>query len=214
MTRTVVDTRAMNWEPGPKPNVWRKCLDVTAGDPCRATLLVRYDARSRIPEHDHPNGEEILVLQGTLADEHGEYPAGSYLLHPPGFRHAPYSRRRCEAFVKLHEYSGGRREHVVLNTRHAVWHPGPVPGVDVLELYRSSAHPETMALLHIAGGAILSRHDCKGGAEIFVIEGDLRDDRGCHGPGTWIRLPDGDTCALRSKKGCTLYVKRGHLAGS
>jgi len=58
----------------------------------RATSIVRYAAGSRFDEHVHHGGEEILVLDGVFSDEHGDYPAGSYLRNPPGTRHAPFSR--------------------------------------------------------------------------------------------------------------------------
>jgi anti-sigma factor ChrR (cupin superfamily) len=41
------------------------------------------------------------VLEGTFADEHGVYPAGTYLRNPPGSRHHPYSPDGCVIFVKL-----------------------------------------------------------------------------------------------------------------
>jgi anti-sigma factor ChrR (cupin superfamily) len=66
--------------------------------------------------------------------------------------------------------------------------------------------------LHFSGGASLPHHDCSGGAEIFVLDGALEDDEGSYAAGGWLRLPDGCQYALRSKKGCTLYIKRGHLA--
>ncbi|GEM_PF-2370435 len=55
----------------------------------RATRLVRYEPNSSFPTHLHGGGEEIFVLDGPFADEHGEYPAGSYLRNPIGTSHAP-----------------------------------------------------------------------------------------------------------------------------
>ena len=48
--------------------------------------------------HPHPHGEEILVLEGVFSDEHGDYPAGTYLRNPPGSQHAPYSKEGCVIF--------------------------------------------------------------------------------------------------------------------
>ena len=39
--------------------------------------------------HFHAGGEEILVLEGDFADEHGEYSKGSWLRSPPGSSHSP-----------------------------------------------------------------------------------------------------------------------------
>ena len=135
------------------------------------TAAMAWQASPSFPEHDHPEGEEILVLQGSLSDEHGDYPAGTYLLNPPGFRHAPFSNRGCIIFVKLRQYGGERREHVVVDTKSANWTPGPVPGVDLLPLYHNARHPETMELLHFSGGAALPHHDCPGGTELRAGRG-------------------------------------------
>ena len=211
--RAVADTEAMKWQSSPSPTVWRKRLDLVGGESSRVTSVVRYDAKSSFPEHGHPEGEEILVLKGTFSDEHGDYPAGTYLLNPPGFRHAPFSRAGCTIFVKLRQYAGERREHVVVETKTSTWTPGPVPGIDVLPLYSHAHHPETMDMMHVSGGARLSHQACPGGAEIFVLDGVLVSDDGDHPAGSWLRLPDGDEWSLgsKTKKGCTLYVKRGHL---
>jgi len=211
MQRVVADTARMEWEASPSATVWRKRLDLIDGEHSRVTSIVRYDRKSSFPPHEHPEGEEILVLQGTFTDEHGEYPAGTYLLNPPGSRHAPESRKGCVLFVKLRQYGGPRREHVVIDTRSATWKPGPVPGVDVLSLYANGVYPETIELLHFAAGASLPHRECPGGLELFVIEGDIADCEGGYGTGTWLRLPHGSDCSLRSRKSATLYVKRGHL---
>ncbi len=212
--KAVLDTTAMTWQPSPSPTVWRKRLDLTGGESSRVTSVVRYDAGSSFPEHGHPEGEEILVLKGTFSDEHGDHPAGTYLLNPPGFRHAPFSRSGCTIFVKLRQYGGERREHVVIETKTATWVPGPVPGIDVLPLYRNPRHPETMDLVHVSGGARLSHQAHPGGAEIFVLDGVMVGADGDHAAGSWLRLPDGAEWWLggTGKKGCTLYIKRGHLA--
>lgn len=209
--RAVIDTAAMDWQASPSPSVWRKRLDLVGGEHSRVTSVVRYDADSRFPAHDHPEGEEILVLDGVFSDEHGDYATGTYLLNPPGFRHAPFSRRGCVLFVKLRQFAGEKRRHVVVDTKSTPWTPGPVPGVDVLPLYRHPAYPETMDLFHFSAGAALPGQDCAGGSEVFVLDGGVEEGDARHGAGAWLRLPDGDRLALRSRKGCTLYVKRGHL---
>ena len=87
------------WSPSPLPGVTRRMLDRVGGEVARATSIVRYAAGSRFDAHGHPGGEEILVLDGVFSDEHGDYPAGTYLRNPPGSRHAPLSREGCTLFV-------------------------------------------------------------------------------------------------------------------
>src|SRR5690606_7629786 len=113
----------------------------------RVTSVVRYDPESAFPAHDHPEGEEILVLAGTFSDEHGDYPAGTYLLNPPGFRHAPFSRQGCVLFVKLRQHAGAGRAHVVVNTRAAAWQAQAGAGVEALPLYAQPGFPETVRLI-------------------------------------------------------------------
>jgi hypothetical protein len=50
------------------------------------------------------------------------------------------------------------------------------------------------------------------GVELFVLDGGLADERGRYERGAWIRLPAGDSLALSSEPGCTLYVKEGAVA--
>jgi len=51
-------------------------------------------------EHDHPEGEEILVLAGLLEDEYGVYEAGTWLRQPRGSHHRWRSRRGATFYVK------------------------------------------------------------------------------------------------------------------
>jgi anti-sigma factor ChrR (cupin superfamily) len=209
--RAVMETAAMAWQASPSPTVWRKRLDLVAGEFSRVTSVVRYDAESAFHPHDHPDGEEILVLDGVFSDEHGDYPAGSYLLNPEGFRHAPFSRRGCVLFVKLRQYGGARRRHRAIDTSRAAWLAGE-PGVEVLPLYLDANHTDIMMLQRYAPGTRLAALEQPGGLELFVLEGALQEDGERHGAGTWIRLPPGSRPSLGSSTGCKLYLKVGHLA--
>jgi len=67
---------------------------------------VRWLAGVRYPEHDHPGGEEVLVIDGTLQDEQGSYPKGAWLRLPPGSKHAPFSTDGCTLLVKTGHLTG------------------------------------------------------------------------------------------------------------
>ena len=49
-------------------------LDRVGDERARATSIVRYAAGAQFPHHQHPGGEEILVLSGTFL-----YVAGPFL---------------------------------------------------------------------------------------------------------------------------------------
>ena len=46
----------------------------------------------QIPEHDHAMGEETLIVDGHLMDEHDTYGPGSWFRFPIGVPHAPYTK--------------------------------------------------------------------------------------------------------------------------
>ncbi|CAI2331932.1 hypothetical protein IFVP69_C2160112 [Vibrio parahaemolyticus] len=87
--RVVIETGSQNWVASPSQGVWRKPLEREAKESGHVTSVVKYEAGSRFSPHLHPYGEEIFVLDGVFSDENGDYPAGSYLRHPPGSQHAP-----------------------------------------------------------------------------------------------------------------------------
>lgn len=121
--RIVIDNRDREWVPSPRPGVWRKPLAREDAERGHATSIVRYDPGSKFHAHDHPLGEEILVLSGTFSDETGDYPAGTYFRNPEGFRHAPFSEEGCELLVKLHHFQDDDSAHVVIDTLTTPFQP-------------------------------------------------------------------------------------------
>src|SRR5712691_1282042 len=77
--RAVADTALMGWAPSRSGSVWRKRVHLV-GPPesGQVTSVVRYEPASRFPAHDHPEGEEILVLEGVFSDEHGAGPRARF----------------------------------------------------------------------------------------------------------------------------------------
>ena len=172
---------------------------------------MRYEPRSRFPAHPHPDGEEILVLSGVFSDEHGDYPAGSYLLNPEGFSHAPFSDEGCVIFVKLRQYRGLDRAQIKVDTTARRFSPADATGLQTMQLYSEPEHPEQVDLVHLNPGGSLPAEDHGGGAEIFVLEGTLAEGDAVFGKGAWLRFPAGARPALISGPGCRFYFKRDHL---
>jgi anti-sigma factor ChrR (cupin superfamily) len=67
----------------PMPGVERRMLDRLGDEVARATTIVRYAPKSHFSPHVHTGGEEFFVLEGVFQDEHGDFPAGSYIRNPP-----------------------------------------------------------------------------------------------------------------------------------
>ena len=83
-----IDTRSSDWYPGLVPGLSVMPLHEFDGI---SSALVRWAPHTRFNPHVHPGGEEILVLDGLFRDEHGEYPAGTWLRSPRWSRHTPYT---------------------------------------------------------------------------------------------------------------------------
>ncbi len=154
--RAVLDTHGLAWVSSPMDGVERRMLDRRGGEVARASSIVRYAPGSRFEQHHHGGGEEILVLEGTFSDEHGDYPAGTYLRNPVGSEHAPFSEQGCTILVKLQQMNPDDRQRLVIDTINAAWLPGLVSGLQVLPL--QSFGSEHVALVRWAPGTVFQPH--------------------------------------------------------
>ena len=207
--RCVVNSEQLDWLASPQSQVQRRLLARDGGEVARATSIVRYAPGARFTAHLHALGEEILVLEGTLSDELGDYGPGSYLKNPPGSSHAPYSVDGCTLFVKLRHLQPQDSERVVVDTRNARWRQGMVAGLTVLPL--SEFGTTHTALVRWAPGTFFNPHRHYGGEEIFVVEGVFEDEHGRYPQGCWIRSPHLSQHQPFSREGCLILVKTGHL---
>lgn len=207
--RCVVNSGQLDWLASPQSQVQRRLLARDGGEVARATSIVRYAPGARFTAHLHALGEEILVLEGTLSDEAGDYGPGSYLKNPPGSSHAPFSVDGCTLFVKLRHLQPQDSERVVVDTRRARWRQGMVEGLTVLPL--SEFGTTHTALVRWAPGTFFNPHRHYGGEEIFVVEGVFEDEHGRYPQGCWIRSPHLSQHQPFSREGCLILVKTGHL---
>lgn len=99
--RAAADTSRIEWAPSPSGSVWRKRVHLV-GPPesGQVKFVVRYEPDSRFPTHDHPEGEEILALEGVFSDEAGIYAPGCWLRLPVGSEHHPRSPGGCTLYAK------------------------------------------------------------------------------------------------------------------
>ena len=212
--RVHVRTQNMAWQSSPGERVLRKRLHrVGSPEAGQVTSVVRYQPGSSFPRHEHPEGEEILVLDGIFSDHQGDFPTGSYLLNPEGFSHQPHSGPGCTLFVKLRQYPGLDREQLAIDSKGIPWNDSSVPGVSTKLLYQSEEFPEQMELMKLEPGALLQQHVYSRGVEFFIINGGLTDDDEQYTRGDWLRLPPGADHRCWSDNGCRLYRKQGAVAG-
>ncbi len=213
--RVVIDTQHQDWVASPMAGVWRKPLAREEAERGHATSIVRYEPGASFSPHDHPKGEEILVLQGTFSDESGDYPAGCYFRNPEGFRHAPFSQEGCIILVKLHQFQADDEQHVCIDTQ-----------IDALDSFSSGApgqaeckvmplhshNSESVALEFWPVGTEIESVEVGGGEELYIIQGELIDSEGHYAEGYWVRNPAGFQCGKRRVEQDTLFWRKtGHL---
>ena len=207
--RFAIDVNGLGWVDSPAAGVQRKLLERDGAEVARATSIVRYAPGSQFPAHLHAEGEEVLVLDGVLSDEWGDYGPGTYLRNPPGSSHAPFSQSGCTLFVKLRYHDPADTQRVVVDTRTADWRPGLVAGLQVLPLHEFQG--QHTALVRWAPHTYFNPHRHFGGEEILVLEGTFSDEHGDYPALSWIRSPHMSQHRPFSREGCLIFVKVGHL---
>lgn len=206
--RVVINTHQEKWMESPMKGVWRKPLARENAEQGHATSIVKYEAGARFSSHQHPKGEEILVLEGVFSDETGDYPAGSYFRNPEGSQHAPFSENGCTLFVKLHQFQAQDVQPINIDTNNTVWHQGH-GNLKVMPLH--SFGTESTALVHWPAGERFQPHVHAGGEEIYVISGEFIDENGRYPAGSWIRSPHMSKHNPYVEQDTIILVKVGHL---
>jgi anti-sigma factor ChrR (cupin superfamily) len=208
--RAAVHAARLPWVPSPMKGVDRRMLDRIGAEVARATSIVRYAPGSHFSPHTHDGGEEFLVLDGVFQDEHGDFPAGTYVRNPPTSRHTPGSAPGCVILVKLWQFDPADRRQIRIDTTDAAFAPvAEEPGVAALPLHADAR--EAVRLETWAPGARIARA-APGGIEVFVLEGGFAEGGEDFAPWSWLRLPVGATLrAQAGPQGARLWVKSGHL---
>lgn len=193
----IVHAARQDWVPSPAAGVDRRMLFRIGGEVARATSIVRYAPGSAFPRHTHHGGEEFLVLDGVFQDEHGDYPAGSYIRNPPGTSHVPAAREGCTIFVRLCQFRAEDRAQIVRQ-------PGSVP-----ELFADDY--ETVRLQDCAPGETVTI-DNRRGLEFLVVSGSLTFNGESLDKLSWGRLPAGAPLqADVGPHGARLWIKHAPL---
>jgi anti-sigma factor ChrR (cupin superfamily) len=208
--RVVVQSDSLEWIESPMPGVHRKPLDRVGAEVARATTIVRYAPGSEFSPHVHTGGEEFIVLEGVFQDEHGSFPAGSYIRNPPQSKHQPSSDTGCIMLVKLWQFQPDDRTHVRLQTNFM----GSVPhvdfkGVHITPLYKDAI--EEVILLNFEPEAEI-KINVKNGAELFVLSGSLVEQTDTLTKHSWLRVPvNSEINAKAGTEGAKVWLKTGHL---
>lgn len=203
-------TNSIDWVASPMAGVDRRMLDRVGDEVARATSMVRYAKGSAFARHTHGGGEEFIVLNGVFQDEHGDYPAGTYVRNPVGTHHVPRSDPGCTIFVKLWQFDPGDQTQSVLDINTQPLMPDRLrPGVRSAMLAQRDY--ERVSIEEWAAG-VATELMGEGGAEAFVLGGSVRHYGEEYTVHDWIRLPPGvAACLSAGDDGARLWIKRDHL---
>ena len=205
--RIVIDTKEMDWTPSPIAGVDRRMLDRIGEEVARATSIVRYAPGSRFSAHTHTGGEEFIVLDGVFQDEHGDYPAGTYVRNPPTTSHTPGAEKGCVIFVKLWQFDPADRTQFRMEMDSDLI--AMSEGVHGKVLHEDDR--ETVRFLSVAAGEVFEE-ERKGGTEVLVISGSAQERDDMLRQGSWLRLPQGAPLRIvAGADGVKLWIKTGHL---
>ncbi|WP_298860188.1 cupin domain-containing protein [uncultured Sulfitobacter sp.] len=206
-TRVVVHSDQIAWTPSPMPRVDRRMLDRIGAEVARATSIVRYAPNSNFSRHTHTGGEEFIVLDGVFQDEHGDYPAGTYVRNPPTTAHTPGSDKGCTIFVKLWQFDMDDRTQ--FRKDMAAELGASSQGVSTATLHHDAF--ETVTFTRLDAGACYENTQA-GGIEILVVAGSVTEHAEVLGKGAWLRLPAGTALDIMAgAEGADVWIKTGHL---
>nr|WP_298926581.1 cupin domain-containing protein [uncultured Erythrobacter sp.] len=203
-------TDEIDWVPSPMVGVDRRMLDRIGDEVARATSIVRYAKGSSFPEHTHSGGEEFIVLEGVFQDEHGNYPAGTYIRNPVGTHHVPGSDPGCTIFVKLWQFDPADQEQISVDLNAIATVPDPMrPGVSSAEV--AARDYEHVSLEVWDANAEVALLDAAG-FEMLILEGTLIHEQEEFGRHDWIRWPAEKPANFTAGgEGTRVWIKRGHL---
>jgi anti-sigma factor ChrR (cupin superfamily) len=95
-----IQADSLPWRRSPYTGVTWKKLRYDEGS-CASTILLKFAPGGWYGAHRHPQGEEYWVLEGSLEDGDRTHGPGTYVYHPPGSVHRPYSKGGCLLLVSL-----------------------------------------------------------------------------------------------------------------
>ncbi len=185
-------------------------LDRIGGEVARATSIVRYAPGCHFAPHTHDGGEEFIVLDGVFQDEHGDYPAGTYIRNPPTTRHRPGSEAGCTIFVKLWQFDLTDRTAVItdMNTLAFMQIPNR-SGISASPLFCDER--ETVQVENWSAGAKV-KQEMPGGAELLILDGNCTESDEPMEVQSWLRIPVGGRLnAVAGAGGTKIWIKTGGL---
>jgi len=206
-------TGEMAWEATDIPGVSQKLLErVIDDEKGRETAIVKVDPGTIFPNDSLAQREEIFVLEGSLSDEHGDYGQYTFILNPAGFTHTLSSKDGAVFYRKLRNPFRDDTERLVIDTAKVEWQPFGHRAAEVVHFYRDPHGIEVSRFGEVFENQQIPSHDHAMGEETLICDGQLNDEMGSYGAGTWLRFPIGLAHAPFTKdRTCKMFIREGDL---
>ena len=100
MNPQITNSSTIDWNPlveeGVKTSgIYVKVLRFDEATQRPPTFLLKFDAGASYPNHNHPGGEEVYVIEGEVRFGSKQLNKGDYLYTPPNATHSVFSRTGC-----------------------------------------------------------------------------------------------------------------------
>jgi len=206
-----IDSSQAPWHPTGVPGLSQKVFErIGGGAAARETALLRLDSPATVPGGVAQCRIDMLVLAGGVELGGVHHAAGMFVRVPAG---TEINMRSTEGATVLVKKRGGHAsgESIVLDTSdRANWAAWGGRGSEKAQLYDAGLIREASWVGYMLPDLTIPEHDHVGGEEIFILQGELRDERGLYGPGVWIRFPIGLRHTPTSlAEGCRMLVREG-----
>ena len=206
-----IDSSQAPWHSAGVPGLSEKVFErIGGGAAARETALLRVDPRATVPGGVAQCRIDMLVLAGSVELGELHHAAGMFVRVPAG---TEIDLRSIEGATVLVKKRGGHApgESIVLDTHdRANWAAWGGRGSEKAQLYDAGLVHEASWVGYMLPNLTIPEHDHAGGEEIFILQGELRDERGLYGPGVWIRFPIGLRHTPTSlSEGCRMLVREG-----
>jgi hypothetical protein len=177
----------------------------------RTTTFVSMPADKTLELPTISNGLECLVIAGSIADGHSEYPEGFYLRFPADS--APwrlYSESGCTLLLKVNGFPDNDDGNRSIDSRDPDQWLSNADGIcDICPLHAFGGDT-TMLVRWQLDGSFKPGLDPQG-EEILVLSGTLSDHLGQYAAGTWLREPVAQWHHWQARAGSLIYYKSGHF---
>ncbi|MBI1771206.1 MAG: cupin domain-containing protein [Burkholderiales bacterium] len=166
------------------------------------------DPKGLLPLKQHARND-IYVIEGSLINAHRRYLKDTFIgvgeqsaseplwAGPDGARLFIY----CDQFAVA-------GENDIVAPHERMWRQGGAEGIQVAQL---PSHTHSLMLVHWQAGARMGFHRHPHGEEIFVLTGELKDQRGHYPAGTWQRLYADTGHAPYVEQETMILLRNGHL---